>query len=63
VTRFFDQPVGAKAAQNSGHLTTVVLREPSAQRPVLHPADGEFSAGEGQKKRFVILVEEVESTI
>src|SRR5450432_2575383 len=41
----------------------VVLGEPSAQRFVLHATDGELSACKGQKKGFVVLVEEVESAI
>ena len=63
VTRFLDEAVSAKPAENSGHLAAAVLREPSAQRLVPHAADGELPAGERRKERFIIRVEEIEPAI
>ena len=61
--RLFEQPVFAQPAQNPGHLSAVGLREPGAQRLVLHPADRERTASEGREEGFVVPVEEAEATI
>ena len=62
MTRFLDESVGAKPAQNPGHLCAAVLREASAEGFVLHAADGELATNKRQKEGFVVLVKEVETS-